>query len=154
VGGWLSDQIGGARVLAGVFPGVSLFALLLAWPAITPFTAGALGCAALLGLGNGAVFKLVPQFFPKETGTVSGLVGALGGLGGFFPPLLLGFFRQNFGVVWPGFLLLSATSLALWFTNQKVFLPHQETEELALSAELTRVAERLRAGAWATMWTG
>ena len=154
VGGWLSDQIGGARVLAGVFPAISLFALLLAWPAMTPFTAGALGCAALLGLGNGAVFKLVPQFFPKETGTVSGLVGALGGLGGFFPPLLLGFSRQHFGVVWPGFLLLSATSFSLWLTNKKVFLPRQETAELALPVELMRVAERLRAGAWATMWTG
>jgi hypothetical protein len=67
---------------------------------------------------------------------------------------LLGFFRQHFGVVWPGFLLLSATSLSLWFTNQKVFLPRQETAELTLSPELTRVAEQLRAGAWATMWTG
>jgi NNP family nitrate/nitrite transporter-like MFS transporter len=154
VGGWLSDQIGGARVLAGVFPGISLFALLLSWPAMTPFTAGALGCAALLGLGNGAVFKLVPQFFPRETGTVSGLVGALGGLGGFFPPLLLGFSRQHLGVVWPGFVLLSATALSLWFMNHKVFLPRQETAESAMPAELTRVADRLRAGAWATMWTG
>ncbi|HVU99794.1 MAG TPA: MFS transporter, partial [Verrucomicrobiae bacterium] len=77
VGGWLSDRIGGARVLAGVFPGIALFALLLAWPAMIPFTVGALGCAALLGLGNGAVFKLVPEFFPRETGTVGGLVGAL-----------------------------------------------------------------------------
>ena len=57
---------------------------------MVPFTVGALGCAALLGLGNGAVFKLVPQYFPAETGTVTGLVGAMGGLGGFFPPLLLG----------------------------------------------------------------
>jgi NNP family nitrate/nitrite transporter-like MFS transporter len=154
VGGWLSDRIGGASVLAGVFPGIALFALLLAWPAITPFTAGALGCAALLGLGNGAVFKLVPQFFPKETGTVSGLVGALGGLGGFFPPLLLGFSRQHLGVVWPGFLLLSATAVLLWFINAKVFLSRQETAERGLPAELIRVAERLRAAAWATMWTG
>ena len=74
------------------------FALLLAWPAMVPFTVGALGCAALLGLGNGAVFKLVPQYFPGETGTVTGLVGAMGGLGGFFPPLLLGFFRDRLGV--------------------------------------------------------
>ena len=62
-----------------------------------PFTVGALGCAALLGFGNGAVFKLVPQYFPAETGTVTGLVGAMGGLGGFFPPLLLGFFREPSG---------------------------------------------------------
>ncbi len=154
VGGWLSDKIGGARVLAGVFPGIALFAVLLAWPAMTPFTAGALGCAVLLGLGNGAVFKLVPQFFPRETGTVSGLVGALGGLGGFFPPLLLGFSRQHLGVVWPGFLLLSVTALSLWFANRRVFLPRQEVAELALPAGLTRTAEQLRAAAWATMWTG
>src|SRR4030095_3015497 len=67
VGGWLSDRIGGSRVLAGVFLGISVFALLLGWRAMVPFTVGALGCAALLGLGNGAVFKLVPQYFPKET---------------------------------------------------------------------------------------
>ena len=75
------------------------------WPSMIPFTVGALGCAALLGLGNGAVFKLVPELFPASTATVTGLVGALGGLGGFFPPLLLGFFRDRFGIVWPGFAL-------------------------------------------------
>src|SRR5262249_23617529 len=70
LGGWLSDRIGGARVLGAVFTGVVPFALLLAWPSMLPFTVGALGCAALLGLGNGAVFKLVPQYFPGQTGTV------------------------------------------------------------------------------------
>src|SRR5207247_192288 len=71
LGGWLSDRIGGARVLAAVFAGVAPFAMLMAWPAMIPFTVGALGCAALLGLGNGAVFKLVPQYFPGQTGTVT-----------------------------------------------------------------------------------
>src|SRR5262249_39190998 len=84
IGGWLADRIGGAQVLSWVFAGIAVFALLLAWPAMIPFTVGALGCATLMGLGNGAVFKLVPERFPTETGTVTGLVGALGGLGGFF----------------------------------------------------------------------
>jgi NNP family nitrate/nitrite transporter-like MFS transporter len=152
-GGWLADRIGGARVLWGVFLGIVPFALLLAWVSIGPFTVGALGCAALLGLGNGAVFKLVPQYFPAETGTVTGLVGALGGLGGFFPPLLLGFFRARFGAAWPGFVLLAATSLLLWIVNRNVFLPRQETIELTLGPELRRTEDRWRAGAWATMWT-
>jgi len=153
LGGWLSDWIGGARVLSGVFLGVVPFALLLAWPSILPFTVGALGCAAFLGLGNGAVFKLVPQYFPGETGTVTGLVGAMGGLGGFFPPLLLGLFRDRLGVAWPAFLLLAATSCVLWWMNWKIFITRQEALELVLPPELTRTADRLRAASWATLCT-
>ena len=144
LGGWLADRIGGARVLSAVFLGVVPFALILSWPAMVPFTVGALGCAALLGLGNGAVFKLVPQYFPQSTGTVGGLVGAVGGLGGFFPPLLLGFFRDHLGVFWPGYALLAATSLTLAIVNRRVFLP----------GDALRVPEKLRAGVWATLWTG
>jgi nitrate/nitrite transporter NarK len=151
VGGALSDRIGGARVLNAVFLGVIPFAMLLAWPSMVPFTVGALGCATLLGLGNGAVFALVPKFFPAATGTVTGLVGAMGGLGGFFPPLLLGAFRDRLGAIWPGYLLLALTSLALCRLNARVFLPRQEAAEVALPPALAQVAERLRAGAWATM---
>jgi MFS transporter, NNP family, nitrate/nitrite transporter len=154
VGGALADRIGGARVLNAVFLGVMPFALLLAWPSMIPFTVGALGCAALLGVGNGAVFALVPKHFPAATGTVTGLVGAMGGLGGFFPPLLLGAFRDTLGVIWPAFALLALTSCVLWRVNARAFLPGQEAAELALSPELSRVAERLRAGGWATMVAG
>lgn len=153
LGGWVSDRIGGARVLSAVFAGVIPFALLLAWPSILPFTVGALGSAALLGLGNGAVFKLVPQYFPGQTATVTGLVGAMGGLGGFFPPLLLAFFRSRTGAIWPGFVLLAATALALWWANHRVFVPRQQALDLALTADLRRTADRLRAGSWATLWT-
>src|SRR6516164_9588796 len=122
LGGWLADKIGGARVLNAVFLGIAPLALLMAWPSMLPFTAGALGCAFLLGVGNGAVFKLVPQYFPKQVGTVTGLVGAMGGLGGFFPPLLLGFFRDRLHTVWPGFLLLSLMAVTLWRVNAVIFL--------------------------------
>src|SRR4029078_10889335 len=57
VGGWLADRIGGAQVLSWVFGGTAGFALLLMWPSMIPFSVGALGCALLLGLGNGAVCK-------------------------------------------------------------------------------------------------
>jgi NNP family nitrate/nitrite transporter-like MFS transporter len=154
IGGVLSDNIGGARVLAGVFLGIMPFALLMAWPSMIPFTVGALGCGALLGAGNGAVFKLVPQYFPHNTATVTGLVGAMGGLGGFFPPLVLGLMRDRFGSVWPGFVLLAATAAAMGIINSRVFLVRQKTVERAEPAPPSRIAEQLRAGAWATMMTG
>ena len=154
LGGWLSDKIGGARVLQTVFLGIIPFALLMSWPAMLPFTVGALGCAFLLGIGNGAVFKLVPQYFPKEVGTVTGLVGAMGGLGGFFPPLLLGFFRDHLHTVWPGFALLAFLSAVLWRTNAAIFLTRQQTAELTLPASLTRTADRIRAGVAAAVFTG
>jgi NNP family nitrate/nitrite transporter-like MFS transporter len=153
VGGWLADRIGGARVLSGVFAGIVPFGLLLAWSSMLPFSVGALGCAALLGLGNGAVFKLVPQYFGRDTGTVTGLVGALGGLGGFFPPLLLGVFRDRIGAVWPGFVLLTIAAIALWAINRKTFVLRQEELEIELPQAWLRAADRLRAGAWATLIT-
>lgn len=154
LGGWLADRIGGARVLHAVFLGIVPFAMLMSWPSMLPFTVGALGCAFLLGNGNGAVFKLVPQYFPKEVGTVTGLVGAMGGLGGFFPPLLLGYFRDHIHTVWPGFALLALLSIVLWRANAAVFLTKQQTAELVFPPELTRTADRLRAGVTATLFTG
>jgi NNP family nitrate/nitrite transporter-like MFS transporter len=154
VGGWLSDKIGGAQVLSVVFFGIVPFSLLLAWQSMTPFTAGALGCAALLGIGNGAVFKLVPQYFGKDTGTVTGLVGAMGGLGGFFPPLLLGAFSDTFGVVWPGFVLLSLTAFLLWRLNARVLLASDRAAVERAPVRRGRAMTQLRAGAWATIWTG
>jgi NNP family nitrate/nitrite transporter-like MFS transporter len=107
VGGWLSDKVGGMVILLWIFPLVTLMAFLLMLPTMVPFTTGALGMAAAIGLGNGAVFKLVPEYFPKSIGAVTGLVGAMGGLGGFFPPLALGIIKQQTGsFVW-GFSLLA-----------------------------------------------
>src|SRR5215469_4995270 len=154
LGGWLADRIGGAQVLSVVFFGIVPFSLLLAWHSMVPFTTGALGCAALLGIGNGAVFKLVPQYFSKDTGTVTGLVGAMGGLGGFFPPLLLGIFSDTVGVIWPGFVLLSLTAFLLWRLNARVLLASDRADVERAPARSSRAMTQLRAGAWATVWTG
>jgi NNP family nitrate/nitrite transporter-like MFS transporter len=122
VGGIVADRIGGAKVLLIVFAAIAVLSLLLSFTTIALFTVGALGCAAALGLGNGAVFKLVPQYFPKETGTVTGLVGAFGGLGGFFPPLELGIVKDATGSYAIGFVLLSTFAVACLATNYFVFL--------------------------------
>ena len=122
LGGIFADRVGGAKVLMVVFAAIAVLSLFLSFESIVPFTIGALGCAASLGLGNGAVFKLVPQYFPKETGTVTGLVGAFGGLGGFFPPLELGLFKDQLGSYTPGFVLLSLFSLACLAVNYFSFL--------------------------------
>ena len=122
IGGWLGDRIGGVRLLFYVFLGITSLAWLMAISSIYPFTVGALGCAALLGIGNGAVFKLVPQYFPAHTGTVTGLVGATGGIGGFFPPLVLGILKDLTDTYALGFILLSAFALGCAWVLWRVFI--------------------------------
>lgn len=107
VGGILADKVGGTAILKWVFPLTGVMAIFLACPMMLTFTIGALGMAAAIGLGNGAVFKLVPEYFPNSVGSVTGLVGAAGGLGGFFPPLVLGVIKEHTGSFTMGFVLLA-----------------------------------------------
>jgi NNP family nitrate/nitrite transporter-like MFS transporter len=111
----LADRIGGRIILLWVFLATAVFAIFLACPTMPTFTIGALGMASAIGMGNGAVFKLVPQYFPKTVGSVTGLVGAAGGLGGFFPPLVLGLIKQSTGSYTLGFVFLSIFSAICLF---------------------------------------
>lgn len=112
IGGSLSDRIGGDKVLTIAFFGVGLDAIGLSWqasdPSIVPVTVFCLTMAFFLGLGSGAVFKLVPVHFPKSTGAATGIVGAAGGLGGFFPPLILGVVKDSTGEFVLAFVFLVA----------------------------------------------
>jgi NNP family nitrate/nitrite transporter-like MFS transporter len=97
-GGWLSDRIGGYRVLVVLLAGFACcVALVGTMPPVPAAVALLFVGMAMLGMGNGAVFQLVPQRFPERIGLVTGVVGAAGGLGGFFLPSLLGVVRDMTG---------------------------------------------------------
>jgi NNP family nitrate/nitrite transporter-like MFS transporter len=112
LGGYLADKFGGVIVLsllllaiAGIYgvtsllPGIAVMAWLLVI------------IMGVLGMGNGAVFQLVPQYFRREIGIATGVVGAFGGLGGFLLPTLLGSVKQMSGSYAPGLLALAALAL-------------------------------------------
>lgn len=66
------------------------------------------GAVVAMGLGNGAVFQLIPQRFPDQMGAMAGIVGAFGGLGGFCVPFAIGAMQDATGSYGSGFLLLAA----------------------------------------------
>ena len=115
VGGTLSDRIGGYRMLVVMLAGV---ALCLTGVGTLPGVYSAVGllvmAMAMLGMGNGAVFQLVPQRFPDRVGLLTGLVGAAGGLGGFLLPNVLGQLKDRTGSFGAGF-YACAGALALGF---------------------------------------
>jgi NNP family nitrate/nitrite transporter-like MFS transporter len=121
VGGWLSDRIGPAKVLGISLAGAAVMAVVIALKPPPELLAGSsfVLMAVFLGLGTGAVFTWVAQRAPAErVGTVTGIVGAAGGLGGFFPPLVMGAtYNAETHSYTIGLLLLCATALvALAFT--------------------------------------
>lgn len=113
-GGWLSDRRGGAGVLTGALAVVGLAAVVVAFaPPLLPATVALLVIAAALGGGSGAVFELVSSKVPAGlVGSVTGVVGAAGGLGGFLPPLVMGLVREATGDYAIGLMLLATVTAA------------------------------------------
>lgn len=112
VGGYLADRIGGIRMLTVLFVGVAAtmagMSLLPSLPVALVLLFVGMGC---LGMGNGSVFQLLPQRFGKEIGFVTGVVGAAGGVGGFFLPNLLGGLKGQTGSFGFGFAAFAAAAL-------------------------------------------
>jgi NNP family nitrate/nitrite transporter-like MFS transporter len=114
VGGWLSDRIAAARVLAVSLVVVALGATVQAFtPDLAPAgTIAFLAMAAALGAGSGATFALVAQRAPANmVGSVTGVVGAAGGLGGFVPPLVMGVVYERYGSYAAGLAALAVVAL-------------------------------------------
>ena len=122
VGGWLSDRFGSIPVLS---TGYGVVVVCAAISAGTPpldgiGTVAFLTMAAALGSGSGATFALIAQVTdPARVGGVTGLVGAAGGLGGFVPPLIMGWVYGRTDSYAIGLWMLSITAgltLALTLT--------------------------------------
>ena len=113
VGGWIADRIGGVILLRFVFIAFVCCALVIAkHPPLVACVATVIVATGLLGMGNGAVFQIVPQRFAREIGIVTGIVGAAGGIGGFYLPNLLGVLRATSGTFASGFYAFGALALA------------------------------------------
>jgi MFS transporter, NNP family, nitrate/nitrite transporter len=122
VGGWLSDRVGASSVLRASFVATIVLALMLAftYKHMAPLTVACLTLAVALGLGTGAVFKLVAEWFPAEVGAVTGVVGAAGGLGGFFPPLVMGVVKSATGSYLVGFVLMALVGVVCLFVLSRL----------------------------------
>ncbi|HZP87163.1 MAG TPA: nitrate/nitrite transporter [Burkholderiales bacterium] len=113
IGGFVADRIGGIRslslmyTLAAAFLAIVSFGLPQAWMGLGVFVLAML----VLGMGNGAVFQLVPQRFRKEIGVMTGLVGMAGGIGGFYLASSLGYSKQLTGTYQVGFLIFAGLAL-------------------------------------------
>ncbi|HEY9269070.1 MAG TPA: nitrate/nitrite transporter [Methylotenera sp.] len=113
LGGTIADRIGGVRTLLVMYAAaaVLLFIMSFGQPTYQWALAIILPVMAALGMGNGAVFQLVPQRFRKEIGVMTGLVGMAGGIGGFYLAASLGYFKQNFGSYQIGLIIFSALAI-------------------------------------------
>lgn len=112
VGGAIADRIGGLSVLGVVLGAVAL--LLMALSVVPPLWLAVpllVGAMAALGVGNGSVFQVIPQVFGREIGAVTGLVGAAGGVGGFYLTNALGGFKDSTGSFGAGFVAFAALAV-------------------------------------------
>jgi NNP family nitrate/nitrite transporter-like MFS transporter len=130
IGGWLGDKVNPFLILMAVFLGFTFGSFLLSFtPSLPIYSFGCLLIAFCAGIGNGAIFKLVPFYFSKQAGIVNGIVSAMGGLGGFFPPLILTILFNITGHYAIGFMTLSEFSLASFVLV--IWLYYQEKLDLS-----------------------
>ena len=158
LGGWLSDKFGARRIMYWVF-GVMLLALLglsapqghivlyvpekvhaggqvetmrfVMGPVLFTFLVFIVGCG--MGIGKAAVYKHIPEYFPKDVGAVGGLVGLFGALGGFFLPLLFAYSFKATGIPQTTFAILFLVTLAsaIWMHLVVMKLLKQASPHLA-----------------------
>ena len=110
LGGWVADRLSGVRVLLVLL--VAIAACNVSFAALMPPLAGGTALLAALyvcfGLGNGATFQLVPHRWKGKTGIMTGIIGAAGGIGGFYLPVVMGIAKETTGSYQMGFATFGA----------------------------------------------
>ncbi|HSO04065.1 MAG TPA: nitrate/nitrite transporter [Candidatus Limnocylindrales bacterium] len=164
LGGWMSDRLGARRIMYWTFTTILLASGVLMMPygyivltnpdgtssEVMPWSVGVvlfavlifiIGCA--MGIGKAAVFKHIPEYFPRDVGAVGGLVGSLGALGGFFLPLLFAYAARWTGMPQSTFFVLFAVTAAamLWMHLTIHRMLHAASPELANKFENDQLAD-------------
>jgi NNP family nitrate/nitrite transporter-like MFS transporter len=135
VGGYLSDKYGARAVMYWTFFVCSGCCFLLAYPStdyvvhgikeditfsfgwsFIPFTVIVFVLGFFMSLGKAAIYKHIPVYYPNDVGSVAGIVGLIGGLGGFFLPICFGMMNDAMGVWTSCFMLMFAlvTIALIW----------------------------------------
>ena len=109
LGGWFSDKYGGRTINWWVFWICLVCLFFLSYPPTTmiihgiekdisvgieltvvPFTVLVFIVGIAMGFGKASVYKVIHDYYPSQMGSVGGMVGVLGGLGGFTLPIMFG----------------------------------------------------------------
>jgi MFS transporter, NNP family, nitrate/nitrite transporter len=147
VGGWMSDRFGPVRVTWAVFGTMLVSGALLSVPLglnVWVFTALVFLVGCGMGIGKAAVYKLIPDHFPRDVGAVGGLVGMLGALGGFVLPPLWAYLNDWTGLPQMTFLVLTAitaASTAWFYFSQRVPATATSVERFAVPVEARPAVE-------------
>jgi MFS transporter, NNP family, nitrate/nitrite transporter len=141
VGGLLADRLSGVKVLLVLLLAIGLTNI--GFAALMPPLAGALALLTTLylcfGLGNGATFQLVPHRWKGKTGLMTGIIGAAGGIGGFYLPVVMGIAKESTGSYQLGFTtfgILAAVAFALVVVLHRQWLAWSAPETTSLPLDL------------------
>ena len=129
-GGALVRDYGARRIMYWTFLVATICTFVLSYPAtdyvmvgargpiafhaetgVVAFTAIILILGSFMSFGQAAVFEHIPVYYPKHVAVVGGLVGMIGGLGGFALPIAFGVLNDLVGVRQSCFMLLFALVL-------------------------------------------
>ncbi len=124
IGGYIADRQGGLRALYCALPVIAGSIVAVTSPSRTMGVAMMVVATAAMGFGNGVVFQLVAEWFPKDIGLASGVVGAAGAVGGFVLPILIGTMKELSGSYELGLWLFAGLAVCAWGTVMVALRPN------------------------------